>query len=55
VIEAAMAKARQLANLKQGDISPVKESFLDGGQTRVKIGAYVGVSGNHVYRERKAV
>lgn len=46
--ERAAAKERQLANLCQADETPVKENFLNGGQTRDKVAAYVGKSGKSV-------
>jgi hypothetical protein len=47
-IEQKAAKERRLASLKRGDKSPVQESFLNGGKTRDKIGAFAGGSGRQV-------
>ena len=47
-LERARAKARQGAGLKRGAEKPVVENFHDGGKTRDKIGAALGISGRTV-------
>jgi N6-adenosine-specific RNA methylase IME4 len=55
--EREKAKARQLAQLRQGDRAPVVESFHNGdqGKTRDKVGEVVGMSGRSYEKARQVV
>jgi N6-adenosine-specific RNA methylase IME4 len=43
--ERNLAKARKVASLKRGDKKPVVETFHNGGKTRDKVAAPLGISG----------
>jgi ParB/RepB/Spo0J family partition protein len=53
--ERELAKERQTASLKRGDKSPVVETFHDGGKTRDKIAAPLGISGKTLEKAKAVV
>jgi len=54
-VERERARVRQLATLKQGVASPVREYVPERGQARDIVGEKLGVSGRHIEKSIKVV
>jgi N6-adenosine-specific RNA methylase IME4 len=53
--ERELAEARQTASLKRGNEKPVVETFHDGGKTRDKVAAPLGISGRTLEKAKAVV